>query len=448
MSTANALRTDRARKNAGCQPRAIFPTRNARSSRLFSGLFLALSVALCPTRAFAWGDEGHEIIGLVAEHDLDPAVRDRVIAMLATDPLSITTGKDIASQATWADKYRDSDRPNGPRYRTTHNWHFVDIEIDGPDLDAACFGHPALPAGTLASAGPENDCVVDKINEFLAELKAPDTDADERRMALEFLLHFVGDIHQPLHASDNHDKGGNDEVIATHPLPGGNLHHYWDTEFVEQLGTDPNTVANTLLAQITDADRTAWTQGTVEDWAQESFAVARDHVFAPLPAPTSAHHYKLTQSYIDDATATASVQLQRAGVRLAWLLNNALGAAPVAQCTPAIRAGAIPDLGGMSSTTISAITDTSDNTTTNRAFFLTSSLPFDGNDPNGLPAAFETRLTQGGWTKTEAEAGAQLYASRWTVRVAGCGQLVGTVVVGASDTANAYRGRIELIAFP
>lgn len=444
MSTANALRRDRTRENAGWRARAI--SSSARPSSVAAGLLFALGVALCPARAFAWGDEGHEIIGLVAEHDLDPTVRAQVIAMLATDPLSITTGKDIASQATWADKYRDSDRPNGPRYRTTHNWHFVDIEIDGPDLDAACFGRPTLPAGTLASAGPENDCVVDKINEFLAELKAPDTDADERRMALEFLLHFVGDIHQPLHASDNHDKGGNDEIIATHPLPGGNLHHYWDTEFVQQLGTDPNTVANTLLAQITDAERLGWTQGTVEDWAQESFAVARDHVFATLPAPTSAHHYKLTQAYIDDATAVVGVQLQRAGVRLAWLLNNAL--APVSQCTSAIRAGAIPDLSSLPSTTFSAITDASDNATTDRAFFLTSSLPFDGNDPNGLPAAFETRLTQGGWTKTEAETGAQLYASRWMVRVAGCGQLVGTVVIGASDTANKYRGRIELIAFP
>jgi hypothetical protein len=449
MSAATAQQTACGDRNAGV-PAHVTSSQYRREWRRSAivGFLFALGVVLCPSRAHAWGDEGHEIIGLVAEHDLDPAVRAEVLAMLATDPLSITTGKDMASEATWADKYRDSDRPNGPRYRTTHNWHFVDIEIDGPDIDAACFAHPALPPGTLASAGPENDCVIDKIDEFLVELKSPDTDADERRMALQFLLHFVGDIHQPLHASDNHDKGGNDEVIATHPLPGGNLHHYWDTEFVEQLGTDPNAVANTLLSQITDAQRATWSQGTPTDWAQESFAVAQQRVFGELPAPTSVHHYKLAQPYIDDATAAVSLQLQRAGVRLGWLLNTALGAVSLPQCTAAIRAGAIPDLTSISGTTVSSVTDTSDTATTNRAFFVTSSLPFDGNDANGLQAAFEARLTQGGWSRTEAESGAQLYASRWTVRVAGCGQLVGTMVIGASDTANSYRGRIDLIAFP
>ena len=119
------------------------------------------------------------------------------------------TAHDIASEATWADKYRDSDR-NGTkiRYEATWRWHFVDVELPQPDLVAACFGHPALPLGIPASKGPPQACVVDKINQFSAELGDPATAYSEQLVALKFLLHFVGDLHQPLHASDDHDSGG------------------------------------------------------------------------------------------------------------------------------------------------------------------------------------------------------------------------------------------------
>jgi hypothetical protein len=83
------------------------------------------------------------------------------------------------------------------------------MEIDHPDLNAACFGRPVLPAGVLATDGPDKVCAIDKIKQFEAELTASSTDAEERLMALKFILHFVGDLHQPLHSSDNHDRGGN-----------------------------------------------------------------------------------------------------------------------------------------------------------------------------------------------------------------------------------------------
>jgi len=79
----------------------------------------------------------------------------------------------------------------------------VDIEIDGPNIDEACFDHPE--PDHPASTGPAKDCVVDKIQEFADELANPDTDPEEQVVALKFLLHFVGDLHQPLHAADDHD---------------------------------------------------------------------------------------------------------------------------------------------------------------------------------------------------------------------------------------------------
>jgi S1/P1 Nuclease len=131
-----------------------------------------------------------------------------VTTLLAADTDSLTR-HDIASEATWADKYRDSDRDTTRiRYQATWRWHFVDIELSQPDLVAPCFGHPPLPPGVSASKGPPQACVVDKINQFAAELGDPATGASEHLLALKFLLHFVGDLHQPLHAAADHDAGG------------------------------------------------------------------------------------------------------------------------------------------------------------------------------------------------------------------------------------------------
>src|SRR5262249_47822063 len=240
--------------HSAIEARAALAKRNGSRSHhgtIWAGhapLFLALfAVALInPHRATAWGDEGHKVIALIAEHYLDPAVRAKVGTLLAadTDPLA---GHDIASEATWADKYRDSDRDTTKlRYQATRQWHFVDIELSQPDLDAACFGHPPLPPGVPASKGPPQACVIDKINQFAAELIDRATSAPEHLWALNSLPPFVGDLPQPLHAADDHDPGGNKKLVSDEGVHPGNLHHYWDVEFVERLGTDPRQVAAVL----------------------------------------------------------------------------------------------------------------------------------------------------------------------------------------------------------
>jgi len=120
---------------------------------------------------------------------MTPAPSSAACSGQAADTDSLTA-HDIASAATWADKFRDSNT-NGARQKT-RQWHFVDIEVIAPDLDQACFNHPALPPSTVASNGPADDCVVDKIEEFAAELANPATDLEEQVVALKFLLHFVG----------------------------------------------------------------------------------------------------------------------------------------------------------------------------------------------------------------------------------------------------------------
>jgi hypothetical protein len=288
------------------------------------GLFVSC-IALAPRSAFAWGDEGHEIIALVAERFLDPAVREKIDAMLAADTDNLTA-HDIASEATWADRYRDSDRNNTRQhYAQTRDWHFVDVELDDPNLDTACFGHPPLPAGTVASNGPARACVVDKIEQFAAELADPRTDPEERLVALKFVFHLVGDLHQPLHAADDHDAGGNRKRVTADGFRPGNLHHFWDTEWVRRLGDDPRQIATALTAAISDEQRQAWSQGTISDWAMESFGVARKDAYGLLPEPGTRGVYVLDDRYIEAAVRDVQAQLSRAGVRLAVILNKVLG---------------------------------------------------------------------------------------------------------------------------
>jgi S1/P1 Nuclease len=290
--------------------------------RLF--LFATFVLALLCRDAHAWGDDGHKVVALIAQKCLTPSTKKQVTAMLRSDTDDLTK-HDIASSATWADKYRDFNHRKD-HYTHTQNWHFVDIEVDSPDLNAACFGHPPLPGGQPASDGPDKICATDKINQFGAELRASDTDAEERVMALKFILHFVGDIHQPLHSSDNHDRGGNDVKVIVDGFPHKSkdeLHGFLDTQFVDALGTPPSSLVASLLSNITPAQAKEWATGMPEDWAKEAFAVSLADVYGNPPLSKGEVQH-LDSSYVNKVEKDVKLQLSRAGVRLAFFLNQAL----------------------------------------------------------------------------------------------------------------------------
>ncbi len=297
--------------------------------RPFGLPFIAAIALALPSVANAWGDKGHAVIALIAEHHLRPAVRQQVLALLATDPSGLAP-TDIAHQATWADRFRDADRDTTrAHYEQTRQWHFANIELSSPDLDAACFGLAPLPLGAPASRGPARDCVVAKIDQFMAELSHPATAPDERRLALQFLLHFVGDLHQPLHAADDHDAGGNGKLVRIDREEGTageatrKLHALWDSDFVTALGRDPQQVATKLIARIKPAQAARWREGSSRTWAMESFGVARRVAYGALPAPGADGVVTLSPQYLRRGREAAALQLSRAGVRLAELLNRA-----------------------------------------------------------------------------------------------------------------------------
>jgi len=280
---------------------------------------LAAVAALACPQARAWGDLGHEVTALVAYKHLSPTARAALDALLASDTDSLTP-RDFAGRATWADKYRNA-------HRETAAWHFVDIEIDQPNLEDACFGFPVLPVGQLASAGPAQDCVVNKIDEFTAELKSPSTPPAERLLALKFLIHFIGDLHQPLHAADHHDRGGN--CIGLTPPQGAqsNLHAYWDVSVVEVLGHTAPQIAEQLDSRLGADEIKDWSQGTPRSWAMDTFELGRRDAYALPSTPTcqSGGVVSLPPAYLRQAEKDAATQLLKAAVRLAAVLNGALG---------------------------------------------------------------------------------------------------------------------------
>ena len=285
---------------------------------------ISLSLLLSASQpALPWGDDGHKAIALIAQQCLTRSAKNQVAAMLAADTDSLTP-HDMASEATWADKYRTK------HHEQTRNWHFSDIEIDSPDLTAACFGHNPLPAGTLASNGPAEACAVDKVEQFQTELAAAHTDAEERLFALKFLLHFVGGLHQPLHSSDNHDRGGNDIKVIVEGFPHkarDELHSFWDTQFVDDISAPPAALAKQLLAQIKAADASEWAAGSPGDWAMEAFKVAKADVYGSPPLSKD-QTQQLDSNYVDTAEVDVRLQLSRAGIRLAHMLNTSLGSEP------------------------------------------------------------------------------------------------------------------------
>jgi hypothetical protein len=293
------------------------------------GRAAALAFALLTAQAaWGWGDEGHEIVATIAYARLGKATRAKVDALLAADPDTLTA-PDFVSRSTWADRYRDQDRATTKvQYEATRRWHFVDIELDGGTLDAACNGHPPLPVGVAASRGPADDCVVDKIEQFRAELAAKTTAPAEKLLALKFLVHFVGDLHQPLHASDDHDRGGNAVPVLYGDLEAPeNLHAYWDRRLVRLLGTDPRAVGAALNRSITAAQQRSWSASRPADWANEASSLARTVAYdfsgqSKVPDERGNEVLRLEPSYDRRALPVVREQLARAGVRLAKLLDE------------------------------------------------------------------------------------------------------------------------------
>jgi hypothetical protein len=266
-------------------------------------------LALCPrgaNRLAAWGAQGHHIVARIAWALMGPAARSEATSLLGGDEDAFVAG------ATWADDVRSS-RPE------TYNWHFVDIPVDRSRYDAARDCPPT----------ERGDCVIAEIARARAELADPRRSLARRAESLKFLVHFVGDIHQPLHAIDDHDRGGNDVHVASlRDGPQGratNLHAVWDTGVIN-LSTQTETAhAAALLAAL--KAHAADVHTDVVRWAEESHDIAlRVAYHYPQFRPTGPPKDAITlgEPYLRQAASTMDERLMTAGARLAGLLNGLL----------------------------------------------------------------------------------------------------------------------------
>jgi hypothetical protein len=263
-------------------------------------LFISLvSLLALHVHAFAWGYSGHLIIAEIAEQFLEPDTARKVRGLLAIE--NVTT---LAEVSTWTDQIRVQ-RPE------TAPWHYVNIPVH------ASAGEPSGYDATRDC--PNNACIVAKIEQFERVLADRQASERQRLEALKYLVHFIGDVHQPLHASNKHDRGGND-VPVTFMGRQTNLHAVWDAGIIEQaVKDDERGYAMRLAHSITRPELSQWSQGDPISWANESHDVATSAVYGQLQ-----HTGILPDNYEAQALQIVNDQLKRAGVRLAKVLNDCL----------------------------------------------------------------------------------------------------------------------------
>ena len=306
-----------------------------------------LMLSLAPARTAAWGCKGHQTVALLAERHLTPETRQWVLKLLTDNPIDPKLNRycggaihdAMADASTWADDVR-SERKNGP-------WHYIDIPRGSE-------------RGSLSQFCGKEGCVTQAISEQLAILQDKNADPAKRADALRYVIHFVGDLHQPLHTITNADEGGNCVPVKffrrsphehNHAFS-PNLHALWDTAIPERdmEGADPAEYAEALDA-ILATDIEGWDKAGIhlDDWVWEGFALAENTAYGQLQPKVAVEpkvpvhscsddnnigdrllqlHLVAGEPYQENAGPVIERRLAQAGVRLALILTAAGKAAP------------------------------------------------------------------------------------------------------------------------
>lgn len=268
-------------------------------------LLLAGALLAAPLHALAWGAQGHRLVAEIAERELTPGARAQVAQLLAGEP-----DPTLAGVASWADELRRDDPDLGKR---TARWHFINIGESGCNYD------PPRDC-------PDGNCVVEALKTQAALLADRSQPLAVRRQALKFVVHFVGDIHQPMHTGYAHDRGGNDYQVQFDGR-GTNLHAVWDSGMLYAQHLDDARYLQRLLALPAPApDRGPALPPPAAQWAEASCRIAT----APGVYPDG---HVLPPDYAARERPVAEAQLRLAGERLAEVLNAAL-AAPAPESPP------------------------------------------------------------------------------------------------------------------
>jgi hypothetical protein len=260
----------------------------------------AAATTLLPSPALAWGKTGHRVVAAIADTQLSGLARAHVREILGD-------AESLDEAANWPDEMRSAPGPFWQKTATP--WHYV-------TLNGITYDH----------APPEGDAL-QALNHFRQVLQDPKASLADKQLALRFVVHLVGDLHQPLHAGKCCDKGGNDVKVTFFGKP-TNLHAVWDAALVDDEQLSFTELAAKLERHISNQDVLDWWDVNPRDWISES-AQIRDTVY-PRPGTSAVKGAKgkakkvpdLSYSYVYKFTPVMERRLQQAGVRLAAFLND------------------------------------------------------------------------------------------------------------------------------
>lgn len=286
--------------------------------RRFHSLLAATLLCLgAPSTALAWATLGHALVGELAQRQLDPKAQAEVARLLADEPRPT-----LAGVASWADALRTTDPE---RFKATSRWHYINAKGGGCDFD-------------LARDCPDGNCVAGALANQLAVLRDRSQPLAARRDALKFVVHLVGDVHQPMHAGNRPDSGGNRFQVSlrtsiapeayarkshVNGVMGTNLHSVWDYYILASRGLDLQAYADALDTRKSPVQTGPVGTGVLLDWARDScMLIDRAGLY-----PADDQHV-MDHAYLDKFRPLAESRIQLAGARLAALLNQALGNAP------------------------------------------------------------------------------------------------------------------------
>lgn len=268
-----------------------------RNSRLWLRPWLKVALwillACVSLNSWAWGPTGHRIVGQIASNHLTPKARAKVEQILGGDSL--------AKVSTWADDMRSN--PDNFWQKRSPQWHYINFE------QVADF-HPE--AYTTPSSREQISDVYSAILGAIAALKSKQTTAEDRAFYLRFLVHLVGDVHQPMHAGHAKDRGGNEIQLTFFGRP-TNLHSLWDSGLIDSRQLSFSEYASFIDTANPVQIRT-WLASSPADWIRES----ANYSAALYAIPEK----NLSYAYVYQQLPLVDLRLAQAGVRLAGLLNQ------------------------------------------------------------------------------------------------------------------------------
>lgn len=251
-------------------------------------IFMSLCLGCGMLSAYGWGQKGHDTVAYIAQNHLTDATKQAVDTLL--------DGYSLTYWANWLDNASHT-----PEYEYTKTWHYKNINED--------------ETFETANKIPEGN-IVDALYEQVGVLQDPQATKDDKQLALKMVVHFLGDIHQPLHTGRATDRGGNNRTVYFFDRE-SNLHSIWDTSILEAGHKWSHTEWREEIDRLSPEQQYVLVaNGNPDSWGKETFEICKE-IYADTP-PGSIVSF----DYIAKWTPVIEQQLEKGGLRLADVLNS------------------------------------------------------------------------------------------------------------------------------